>query len=439
MTSLAQMLDLVGPYAAVTTAPARQQAAYCPPWYYSYAASILSRKDGEGRHGHSRETVGGGRSDQIETARAVSVIEAMERTALRTLPDEPLTAPAHTVAPAVPLADFPVCSPRELADPRCPLRAPDPSEAIRWVKGVELPHGTPAHLPAVVVYTSRPQHDAEMFWLPISNGAAAGFTWESALLSGILEVLERDIVSTLWLQRLSLPRLPGSLLSPLTKRLVNWCERKYVRAHLFDATTEIGIPTVYCVLEAPHDPVAERVVAASTKFDFDSAARAAITEALYLRPLVHRSAENPEEADLLLKGAVWIGGPEGRGALDFLLHDENRHDENRHDGRDPQGAPGGNTRAVPSPPGIDEKARLRWLVDRCRDAGHRVYAVDLTTPDLRSVGLRVAKAIIPSLQPLNFHPHAQYLGHPRLYTLPGLLGQRALPEEELNPHPQPFA
>jgi ribosomal protein S12 methylthiotransferase accessory factor len=433
MTSLTQMLDLVGPYAAVTTAPARQQAAYCPPWYHSYAASILSGEDGEGRHGHSRETIGGGRSDQIETARAVSVIEAMERAALRTPPDDPLTAPAHAVSPAVPLADFPVCSARELADPRCPLRAPDPSRAIRWVEGVELPHGTPTHLPAVMVYTSPPRGDAERFWLPISNGAAAGFTWESAVLSGILEVVERDIVSTLWLQRLSLPRLPGSLLSPLTKRLVSWCERKYVRVHLFDATTEIGIPTVYCVLEAPHDPVAERVVAACTKPDFDSAARAALTEALYLRPLVHRAAENPEEADLLVKGAAWIGGPEGRGALDFLLLDEDGRDE------DGQGAQPRNTRAVQPPPGIDETARLRWLVDRCRDAGHPVYVVDLTTPDLRSVGLRVAKAIIPSLQPLNFHPHAQYLGHPRLYSLPGLLGQRALSEGELNPDPQPFA
>ncbi|MEO3752510.1 YcaO-like family protein [Streptomyces sp. B6B3] len=430
MTSLEEMLDLVGPYAAVTVAPNRQQAAYCPPWYYSYAASILNQEGG-GRHRHPRETTGGGRSDRIGTARAVSVIEAMERAALRSPPADLLTAPAHAVPSAVPLTDLPVCSERELADPRCPLNSPDPAAPIRWVEGVELPHGTPVHLPAVIVYTAPPRDDAENFWLPISNGAAAGFTWESALLSGVLEVLERDIVSTLWLQRLSLPRLPASLLSPLTRRLVGWCERKYTRVHLFDATTEIGLPTVYCVLEAPHDPVAERVVAACTKLDFDSAARAALTEALYLRPLVHRSAENPEEADLLVRGAVWIGGPEGEGALDFLLDD---------------GGPGGDrgpapepSRAVTPPPGTDERTLLRWLVGRCRDAGHPVYAVDLTTPDLRSVGLRVAKAVIPSLQPLNFHPHAQYLGHPRLHTLPGLLGQRALPESQLNPHPQPFA
>jgi ribosomal protein S12 methylthiotransferase accessory factor len=67
-----------------------------------------------------------------------------------------------------------------------------------------------------------------------------------------------------------------------------------------------------------------------------------------------------------------------------------------------------------------------------------LYAIDLSTDEAIRHGFRVVRVVIPSLQPLSFHYRARYLGHPRLYRAPSLMGHVAKAEDELNPWPQPF-
>ena len=47
----------------------------------------------------------------------------------------------------------------------------------------------------------------ERFALPISTGCAAHTDIAAALLSGLCEVIERDAIALLWLQRMAVPRL----------------------------------------------------------------------------------------------------------------------------------------------------------------------------------------------------------------------------------------
>jgi ribosomal protein S12 methylthiotransferase accessory factor len=77
------------------------------------------------------------------------------------------------------------------------------------------------------------------------------------------------------------------------------------------------------------------------------------------------------------------------------------------------------------PPGAD---LVRWLVD----AGHEVYAVDLTPPDIAPAGVHVMRAIVPSLQPMSPVFAARYLASDRLT-------QRGLPLAAINPMPCPLA
>jgi ribosomal protein S12 methylthiotransferase accessory factor len=424
--SLDRVLDLVGPYSTVPVSPRRLTAAYLPPWFHNYAARSPARGDVGPCGGPFEETVSSGRSWDADTARAVAVIENLERAALNSRPRQTLFGPATDVPDALDPALLPRCSDRELADPECPLSAPDPAVPVSWVPGVQPLTGTPIHLPtAMVHHTWRPPSRAARWWLPISTGAAVGPTRAAAIASGVREVLERDIVAVAWLQRLALPRLDSALHTEGTHRLVEWCHRTYTEAHFFDATTEIGVPIVYCVLESPYDRVGARLVAASTGPTLADAAESALTEVLYLRPALHWQAALPGPPPTLIQGALRLGGPGGADDLDFLLHPD-----------DPPVTPG----TVASPPvDADDEERLDWLLRRCHEAGHPVYATDLTTPELAGAGLHAAKVVIPSLQPLNFHYRAQYKGHPRLYRLPGLLGRPALPEGRLNPLPQPFA
>ncbi|WP_051816521.1 YcaO-like family protein [Kitasatospora sp. NRRL B-11411] len=427
MTALSKVHELAGPFAAVPVLPRRLPASYLPPWWHSFVSASAPFTVSRPYPRTVKESHGSGRSGDAETAWRISAVETLERLANYTVQREFPVSDAASLPTAIDLDTVPRCSARELADPRCRLTLPDRHQPIRWAEGVRVATGEKVHLPAVMTRLGLPPMPGERFWAQISTGVAAGGSWESALASGICEVIERDMIAVTWHQRLRLPRVDPGVLTPEGARLVEWCDRKFVRVHVFDATSEIGVPTVYCVQEAPHDPVARRIVSAATHVDLPRAVEHAIGEGMSIRTAVHNGAQKkPEDRGAIIKGAVEIGAPEMAHALDFLL--------GGHGPRPP--------RPVTAPPSAlleDDAARLRHLVERCERAGHEVYAVDLTTPELRSIGLHVAGAVIPGLQPLAFNPHAQYRGHPRLYRLPELLGHPVRAEDDLNPHPQPFA
>ena len=108
---------------------------------------------------------------------------------------------------AIDLDTFPVCSDREQQDPACPIRKPSKAEKIRWVQGLSLDNGDLVYLPLVSVYITKAATDAERFLHPISTGCATHTSYEMALLSAILEVIERDALSIAWLQKLQLPKI----------------------------------------------------------------------------------------------------------------------------------------------------------------------------------------------------------------------------------------
>ena len=69
------------------------------------------------------------------------------------------------------------------------------------------------------------------------------------------------------------------------------------------------------------------------------------------------------------------------------------------------------------------------LAGALRERGFEVFIADLTTPDLRDVGVTVVRAIIPGFQPLFGAPHEQALGGTRLDDVPARLRLKpALPE-----------
>ena len=74
-------------------------------------------------------------------------------------------------------------------------------------------------------------------------------------------------------------------------------------------------------------------------------------------------------------------------------------------------------------------------------AGSRVAYVDVTTPDIRPLGLRVVRSFAGGLQPMHFGFGRERRGGRRLYDAPHAMGysQRPRTESELNPCPHPLA
>lgn len=329
---------------------------------------------------------------------------------------------------ALDLDTVPRCSETELSHSHCPVTAPDKHVPLRWVRGVSLFDGRPVWIPATMVFLKLAALSAgERFALPISTGCAAHVSFERALVSAIGEVIERDAISLVWLQQLELPRIELDVIPAWLEPYVELTAgHAGVETMFFDATTDLGVPTVYGLQLAPHNQTLAALVMCSTELDPADAIAKVIRESASSRIGMQRPRPVPDSWDDFLDvahGAAYMGRPEQLPAFDFLRRSRR-------------------TRRLSEMPRIgsgDTRRDLLNLLRRLRRRGIEAFAVDLTTDEALRAGMSVVRVVIPALQPLTFSFRARYLGHPRLYDAPRRMGYRVRSEDALNPWPQPFA
>jgi ribosomal protein S12 methylthiotransferase accessory factor len=380
-----------------------------------------------------RETVGLGSSlDDPVTASTVALAEAAERYA----GEAPGLAVACRLARAadldgavVDLKRLPRCSVREHATPGCRVRPFDADSIIHWSRGIELASGVPMWVPSIMaVYGLRNRTPGERFWVGISTGYAVHTDPLAALCSAICEVAERDIVEILWQQRLPLPPVAARELSASCRTMLRWAEDHFIRIVLFDATTDMGVPTAYCLLIAEHDAKARHMVSCATGVTLGAAAEKCVRDGISFSdhfggmPDPGTVKMDPRDFTTIADGQRYMGLAEHASAFDFLV--------DGYEDRAPQERP-----VLPQNP----EGRLRSLIDTVTDKGMQAIAVDRTTSELAAAGLTAVCVVIPDLQPMTLQPLVRFRAHPRLYSAPILMGYRALPEAQLNPWPQPFA
>ncbi|MFI2260927.1 YcaO-like family protein [Streptomyces tubercidicus] len=361
-----------------------------------------------------------------DTARLIALAEAAERYSTYEPPDTAYTwaTVGELDGPVLDTDRIPRCSGRELAHPRCPLREFDPQARIRWVRGLDLIAGDGVWLPWVMSNYGPHAVAEEQFWYRISTGFAVHTDPVEAVVRGICEIIERDMIALTWLQRLELSSISDTVTTPLIEYVRDAARRHFVEIRLLDATSDLGVPTVYCLLTAPHDPKVNSTVGCSTGRNLASAAEKALSEALWMRSLLHRQTSPPPGAPgdcvELTDGALFMGSAEFATEFDFLR----------------RGGPAA-SRAVDLPE--EPAAALRDLLLRLDERDMQVVAAEHTTTELAEVGLTSVSVVIPELMPMSLLSLAQYRAHPRLYAAPVAMGFPARSEEELNPWPQPFA
>ena len=424
------VLRLGGPLGAVASAHRVRTDGWLPPRYEIYAAytgnpsAVAGPYDRRARAGY-----GTGRAyGDPGRARLLAVSEALERYAsLMADPRRIVCSPASALgSAALDLDRVPRCSVAELRRPGCPVSQASKDDEIRWVAGIDLHSGADVLLPAVMVYLQPPQLPGERFWLPVSTGCAGHVAAESAVLNAILEGIERDALAITWLQRIPLPRLADQCLSPTSAELIEWCGRHGITTYLFDATTDLGIPVVYCLQTTDHTLSAAQLVSCACDFDAAQAAEHAIMETMGIRFGVQRTRTVPRRYagfSSVNDGAVMMGRRQRRAAFGFLLD-------------------GVGGRPVTTPPASSagtDLERLSIAVSRLSALGMSAYAADLSTREMEGTGYSAVRVIIPEAQPMSARPLAQYRGHPRLAEAPVRMGFTARRARDLNPYPQPMA
>ena len=323
---------------------------------------------------------------------------------------------------------LPQCSARERqrAEPEYRLRVPDITTVERWIAGFSLTRGQQTLLPLTAVYMGLPEPLSSHLMFPESTGFAAGSTYDDAILSALCEAIERDSLALWWLHQLPMPRIEvEDWPDPALAELIDRAMRVGIRTHLFDLTSDLGVPVVGVVqTTARGSPRA--IAMGACRLSGASAALRVVEEAASLRVALAWSR------GFVGREVVRSGRPLSPMQFGLLYADNDGPERFSFATRDAPIRP-----SLPGP--IAGPDSLKAIVNMLGDHDMEVFVVDVTQPEIRDVGLVVVRVIVPELMRISFSHGIRYLGHPRLYTAPENMGYGLRTEDMVTNDPIPFA
>jgi ribosomal protein S12 methylthiotransferase accessory factor len=368
-------------------------------------------------------------------AEAAAIGEAVERYSGSYVPADRLVLTAAERLPgAVDPCRFALFSDAQYGEPRFPFRPFRPETLVSWVDGFALPGGEEVYLPAQLVYMPwRGWSDAEE---PIghatSSGLACGATLEEAVLTGLLELIERDAFMLVWHNRLSLPLLQWNLDSELAGLDERYFAPSGLSYSAVDLSVFFGIPVVLGVVHGQPGALAAIGVGAACAVSVRVAWRKALAEAFSVHRWIRdRVLEHPEELDRPAEEirtfdghTVYYAHQKRASRAAFLDASAERRD----------------VREVPPLEGQNVLEQIEAICSRLRRHEAAAYAVDVTSPEVAVAGLRVVHAVAPELCQLDVVEGARFLGGRRMYEAAFQVGlaPRPLTPLDLNPDPHPF-
>jgi ribosomal protein S12 methylthiotransferase accessory factor len=227
--------------------------------------------------------------------------------------------------------------------------------------------------------------------LDTTNGLAAGDSFENAAASAIREVVERDALMLVWHYRTGGSRLPLDVLPIPYARMTSDMAARGVCTLLQDITVEAPYRVVLATVSGafPSEGEPRFSIGSGSHADLGAAAAHAFREACLgwrsqswlPRPSADDHLEHPP-ADMpasFVDHAQRYTTPEMSNEVRFLFEPREDGDPDRQPCR--QGAAGDGEGPT-------------------RPEKREVFLIDLTPPDVEAMGLRVVKAVVPGLLPL---------------------------------------
>jgi len=288
----------------------------------------------------------------------------------------------------------------------------NPESLIRWIPATSLRTGNEVLVPLVMARIHVPPGPGESFCFQASSGSAVHTSYLLALQSALLELVERDTVEIVWMTRLSLPEIQASeFIDPAWLRLSRLDDSHFVRQRYFDASSILGVPTVYAVrqikLPLGHDTI---VTCASSLSLQEAALKTRIDASAQQLMRIHEVRDLPYSRFKDRTGSLTADALPTAPNLDFLSQ-------------------GVNEKTIRVGLCTDLDGLIRRLLQHSE-----LYVVETTTDEMRDVGLAGVRVIAPGLLSVSMNDE-KYLEHPRLRrTCP----QTTPPHETLNLAPQPF-
>ncbi len=217
-----------------------------------------------------------------------------------------------------------------------------------------------------------------------SNGLAAGRTHDDAVLHGLYECIERDAIA-LWSCAPNSCKAAtyvdiNTIDNPVCVAFIEQIRRAGAEIHIWDATSDIGIPTFSCLICCPHRQVRPGF-GSGTHLNKGVALSKAITEAAQSRLTFISGARDDQPKSLYLKQMQ---------ASEIDTHTAMRPSD--HPGLDFQ-------RTHSATRSVNSTQDLAILYDALASCDVRtILTIDLTKPD---IGIPVVRVLVPGLENLS--------------------------------------
>ena len=376
----------------------------------------------------------GGASLDRATAIAKAIGEVIERYCAGLVDPRALPLSSYRAASVacVRPSEFALYSAEQHAQAWFPFARLDDDTPMRWVQATDLTDRQPRYVPAAKVFVPYPQLDGEPpIAQSITTGLASHSTPEDAAINAICEVIERDAFTIAWQAKLAIPHIDLRSLGQQSRELV----RRFRCAgdvQLFNLTLDHGVPTILSTLRARTPGLPALVFAAAAELDPERAAIKSLEELELMRSFAcHVMTTRPPLEPAPDYRNIWTReehvqlycAPDRAALADFLFGSSvvQRLDE------------------LPVLTAHNAACDLEVLVERIRSVGERVLLVDLTSPEIATLGLTVVRAIVPGFHPLVFGHVLRARGGGRLWRVPQALGYPGIaPATGDNPVPHPF-
>jgi ribosomal protein S12 methylthiotransferase accessory factor len=372
----------------------------------------------------------GGNGSSKGYAVAAAIGEAAERYAAVCYPEETLAlrSAAELGTKSVAPESFALFSRAQYAKPSFPYAAFGRDTRLRWAWASDLVTGEARLIPAQLTYMGCGP-DEERIAYSTSSGAACGPTFEEAVLSALLELVERDSFLLMWYNRLSLPRIDLSadpLLVEEHRQFYAPTRLDYTVVSMYDL---LKVPTALAIVRSPGNVAL--AVGAACATTMQTAVRKALREAFQTRAFARQLRLDRPNFD------AGIDFANIHSFEDHVLHYAFEKNALKTFFMESSQVilP---LDAIPPIPESTVTEAILEIARRLKAAGVAAFVADITPIDLRSVGLHVARVVSPELCRLDVD--YRFLGGRRLYDAAFAAGLAPAPFDEagLNPQPHPF-
>lgn len=343
--------------------------------------------------------------------------------------------------------------PRELAlytddrydSPGFPRPRFDPDRPQWWSWGYGLSSGQAKLLPTelVAVCVTDEAYPDRLVDQRLTSGAASHTSWQRALLNGMRELVERDAHMVAWYKKIPLPHVDVGERTgdAYSDDLLRFLRDVGVELKVLDLRVDFPIPTYLMIgrlkeSRGSWDAGGAVFVAVADLDPIAALSRGLCETALHYETLCLTPNErkewrnNPYDPHDPAQGwFTWWPtymhylNPSNVAAASFLWEHDQRV------------ALGDIANTATASPGSDVDVFVRLFAER----GLQPWAFDLVGDEIRDLGFRVAKVVVPGLIDLTPGMQSRRLRAPRLDQIAARLGRPCLAPGLTNPDPHPNA